>query len=66
MLKVLGQQYLPRAVTALSPYPPFEGSPALLKDRPLQDGKATAYVCEGFVCRLPVTSAEGLEKQLSG
>ena len=30
---------------------------ALLADRPLRDGRATAYVCRGFVCRLPVTSA---------
>jgi uncharacterized protein len=37
---------------------------ALLADRPLRDGRATAYVCRGFVCRLPVTSVEGLLDQL--
>jgi len=37
---------------------------ALLADRPLVDGRATAYVCRGFVCRLPVTSVEGLAHQL--
>ena len=26
--------------------------------RPLVDGKPTAYVCEGFVCRQPVTNVE--------
>ena len=37
---------------------------ALLADRPMRDGKATAYVCRGFVCRLPVTSVEELVGQL--
>ena len=38
---------------------------ALLADRPLIEGRATAYVCRGFVCRLPVTSVEGLAEQLT-
>jgi len=38
---------------------------ALLADRPLVDGVPTAYVCQGFVCRLPVTSVEALVAQLS-
>jgi uncharacterized protein YyaL (SSP411 family) len=38
---------------------------ALLADRPLRDGRATAYVCRGFVCRLPVTSVEDLLGQLA-
>ena len=33
---------------------------ALLTDRPLVDGKATAYVCQHFVCRLPVTDPAAL------
>jgi uncharacterized protein YyaL (SSP411 family) len=37
---------------------------ALLADRPLVDGRPTAYVCRGFVCRLPVTSVEELAEQL--
>ena len=37
---------------------------ALLADRPLRDGRATAYVCRGFVCKLPVISAEELVDQL--
>src|SRR5829696_1409770 len=37
---------------------------ALLADRPVRDGRPTAYVCRGFVCRLPVTSVEGLLDQL--
>jgi hypothetical protein len=38
---------------------------ALLADRPLIDDQATAYVCRQFVCRLPVTSAEGVASQLA-
>ena len=36
----------------------------LLKDRGLVDGRAAAYVCERFTCRLPVTDVEGLRAQL--
>ena len=32
----------------------------LLADRDLVDGQATAYVCEHFACRQPVTSPGGL------
>jgi uncharacterized protein YyaL (SSP411 family) len=38
----------------------------LLADRPLVDGRPTAYVCLGFVCDLPVTDAARLAAQLSG
>lgn len=30
------------------------------------DGKATAYVCEGFTCKMPVNSREGLAALLDG
>jgi uncharacterized protein YyaL (SSP411 family) len=36
----------------------------LLADRPLRDGRPTAYVCRGFVCRLPVSEAGDLAAQL--
>jgi uncharacterized protein YyaL (SSP411 family) len=38
----------------------------LLRDRPTLDGKATAYVCERFVCQRPVTEPADLAAQLSG
>jgi uncharacterized protein YyaL (SSP411 family) len=44
---------------------PDEPGFALLADRPLLDGRSTAYVCRHFVCRLPVTSAEALAEQFS-
>jgi len=36
----------------------------LLADRALVDGKPTAYVCEHFACRRPVTSPEELRSEL--
>jgi uncharacterized protein YyaL (SSP411 family) len=36
----------------------------LLADRPTVDGRATAYVCERFACRLPVTDPGALREQL--
>ncbi|GAB3170724.1 thioredoxin domain-containing protein [Myceligenerans halotolerans] len=36
----------------------------LLADRPLVDGQAAAYVCRGFVCDRPVTTAEDLATAL--
>jgi uncharacterized protein YyaL (SSP411 family) len=43
--------------------PDADGVP-LLADRPLRDGRATAYVCKGFVCDAPVTSVEDLLAKL--
>ena len=36
----------------------------LMQGRKQQDGKATAYVCQNYVCKLPVTSPEALRSQL--
>jgi uncharacterized protein len=36
----------------------------LLADRPTRDGRATAYVCEGYACQNPTTAPEGLAQQL--
>jgi uncharacterized protein len=36
----------------------------LLADRIAIDGRPTAYVCRGFACQIPVTSAEDLRNQL--
>ncbi|MDQ4084742.1 MAG: N-acylglucosamine 2-epimerase, partial [Actinomycetota bacterium] len=36
----------------------------LLRDRPLVDGAAAAYVCRGFVCDRPVTDPEALRAAL--
>jgi len=36
----------------------------LLQDRPMLDGKATAYVCQNFTCQLPTTEPAELARQL--
>jgi uncharacterized protein YyaL (SSP411 family) len=38
----------------------------LLADRPMRDGRATAYVCEGYACQAPTTDPEELRRQLTG
>ena len=38
----------------------------LLADRPMRDGRATAYVCEGYACQTPTTDPEELALQLRG
>ena len=64
LLQPLWRDYHPRLVLAASAYPPQAGSPALLNDRPLLNGKPTAYVCQGFVCQLPVNKPEEMLAQL--
>ena len=36
----------------------------ITSDRALVDGKPTAYVCEHFACRQPVTSPEDLRAEI--
>jgi len=64
--EVHAKRFLPNAVLAVAA-PGDEASRtavALLRDRPVQDGKPTAYVCERFVCGLPVTDPDSLVSQL--
>ncbi len=65
LLHPLWSGYYPRLELAASPYPPAPGSPALLLNRPLVNGKPTAYVCQGFVCQLPVNDPKSMLAQLS-
>jgi uncharacterized protein len=41
------------------------GNVPLLDDRPAVGGRATAYVCRGFVCEAPVTDVSALEREIS-
>jgi uncharacterized protein len=62
----VASRYLPRTVLAYAP--PNDGSAAavpLLADRGLVDGRPAAYVCEGFVCRQPVTTPDALLTHLA-
>ena len=63
--RVLGDRYLPRAVFASASEKDVEHTAVpLLAGRGERDGQATAYVCEGFVCRQPVTSPGDLSGML--
>jgi uncharacterized protein YyaL (SSP411 family) len=65
--EVLAARFLPNTVLAI-------GAPedraaadavALLRDRSPVDGEPTAFVCQRFACRLPVTRPEDLAAQLA-
>ena len=57
-------RFLPNTVLAVGSYRAPVEMP-LLQDREQLDGKATAYVCERFACRQPVTDPGALAAQLS-
>ena len=62
LLRVARERYLPRAVLACAATDDERAAEAvpLLRDRPAAGGRPTAYVCERFVCRLPVTEPDEL------
>jgi hypothetical protein len=62
--KAVWREYLPNKVVVLAGEENNESIP-LLQERKTLDGKATAYVCENFVCQKPVTAPEELINQLS-
>jgi uncharacterized protein YyaL (SSP411 family) len=64
LIKTLWQCYQPRLLAAFSAYPPGIDAPAILKDRHLHKDQATAYVCQGFVCRQPVNTPSEMLLQL--
>jgi hypothetical protein len=58
-------RFLPNAVVAMGdPGDPDAEAVPLLRGRPQVNGAPTAYVCERFTCRLPVTRPEDLAEQL--
>ncbi len=64
LVRAVQSRFLPNVIVAASAHPPEEDAPALLRDRPLRENKPTVYVCEGFVCKTPVTTVEELTKLL--
>ncbi len=61
--EVLGR-FVPAAVTVTAPPGTGADVTPLLADRPRADGHATAYLCEEFVCREPVTDPARLRAQV--
>jgi uncharacterized protein YyaL (SSP411 family) len=60
LLEVVQRRFDPLAVIA---WGTPDGVP-LLDDRPLVDGAPAAYVCQGFVCQAPVSTADELARDL--
>ncbi|HSP69154.1 MAG TPA: hypothetical protein VLN48_15615, partial [Bryobacteraceae bacterium] len=56
MLHVIRQRFLPNAIVMRASEAPVALTPA--------DGLATAYVCENYACKLPVTDAGALGELL--
>jgi uncharacterized protein YyaL (SSP411 family) len=61
---VVSRRYLPNLVQA-GGEPETDGLPALMLERPIQDDRATAYLCQGFACQLPTTDPDQLAEQLT-
>jgi uncharacterized protein YyaL (SSP411 family) len=62
LARIIRSKHRPHLVLAGGP----EGSnlPPLLRDRPTINGSPTAYVCQSFTCKQPVTEAPALEALL--
>jgi len=63
-LEVVRTRYLPNRLLAVALPGPRRVAMPLLRDRRAIDGKATAYLCEGFVCQAPTTEPSELARQL--
>jgi len=57
--------YLPNHTLVIADPASAEGLPPA-KDRPQVDGHATAHVCRGYTCSMPVTRADDLAPLLAG
>ncbi len=64
LVEVTRKRFLPRLVIA-GGRQDGGNQPALLSDRAMIDGQATAYLCQGFACRTPVTKPDALIEQIS-
>jgi uncharacterized protein YyaL (SSP411 family) len=64
MLDTLQTPYRPNQVVAVTSADQTEGHPELVEARPALDGQTTAYVCQNFACKQPVTTVEALKALL--
>ena len=64
LLDVVFGEYRPNQVVAWKSESEESVIP-LLEGRTVIEGKATAYVCENFACRMPVTEGETQRAQLN-
>jgi uncharacterized protein YyaL (SSP411 family) len=66
LLEAVYSAYLPNKVVAGRSESDEEAARLvpLLAERPMRDGRATAYVCVQYACQSPTTDAEQLKRQL--
>ena len=66
LIQTVYSRYLPNKVVAGRAEDDEEslGLIPLLAERTMRDGRATAYVCEGYACQSPTTEPEELDRQL--
>ena len=64
LLRTAYGRYLPNRAIAGAEALPSEPPSPLLEGREAIDGRPTAYVCEHYTCRLPVTEPDALAAQL--
>jgi uncharacterized protein YyaL (SSP411 family) len=67
LLEEVWRNYLPNKVVAPGFVDDSEAIEALplLQNRPLVEGRATAYVCQNYTCQHPVTEPDALATQLT-
>jgi uncharacterized protein YyaL (SSP411 family) len=58
-LSIVRKRYLPRVVVAAG-----DERVALLSNRPMVQGQPTAYICENFTCKQPITDVAEFERSL--
>ncbi len=68
MLRAVSEQFLPRKVLIFHPGggegEKIESIAEFVKQQRTIDGKATAYVCENYTCKLPTTSVAKMKELL--
>jgi uncharacterized protein len=65
LAREIWRDYAPQKVVVLAEDAAAAATVPLLAERTTLEGRPTAYVCENFVCRRPVTSLEELRAQLA-
>ncbi|MEU8296752.1 thioredoxin domain-containing protein [Micromonospora sp. NPDC048909] len=65
LLIAAAHRHAPPGAVIVAGRPDQPGVP-LLADRPMVEGRSTAYACRGFVCERPVTEVADLVGQLAG
>lgn len=64
LVSSIWEKFRPNLIVAQSKPNPPAASPPLVQNRGLHNQKASAYVCQNFVCNLPVNTPEQLKAQL--